>query len=582
VTAISIYSGLDEGFVDTTVSEGVTYNYVVFVRDDQGNWNDTYSVAINADTGIYPNTAPALITDFDASDDQPSQITLSWTNPSDPDLAEIIVLKKQGDYPTSPVDGGAVQVYQNLSPVSGGSESVVDITVTDIVTYFYAVFTRDAVGNWNATVSIGNNANAGSALDTKTPVISNIQYVPSESSVTITWDTDESATSLIEYGLNTAYGTSESSAALVTSHSIILSGLDPGTTYHYKVTSADYSGNSSASLDRTFTTINITGPATVTDFNATIDQPSQVTLSWTNPPDGDLDEVLVKRKEGEYPTSHADAGATQVFRSTYVVPSGVESFVDYFIVDETTYYYAVFTKDNVGNWNDVVWVGNNADIGVGCDMTPPVIIDVQVAVGDSISTITLETDEPTTVAVYYATASDYAVSNQYNFNYSDQILSTSHSMDISSLDPDTNYHYSLTISDDYGNAFATSDTTFTTLSDSQGGGSAGACFIATAAYGSYEDPYVRYLRDFRDKYLLTNWAGKWFVKHYYTHSPRYANWLRGHETTRAVVRILLLPFIGLAWFLTRAGLILHLTTIGLLTGVFVVFHRSRRKYFRAI
>ena len=559
-----------------TVVEGTTYYYAVFTSDALGNWNDTVAVSTR-DTGIYPDTPPARVTDFDASDNQLGQVTLSWTNPGDSDLAEVRVLRKSGSYPTAHDDGSAITVHQDLAPTSGGSENTVDSPINEGTVYYYAVFGKDTSDNWNDTVTGGDNANTGTFPNTP-PVISSIVHAPSEFAATITWDTDEPATSVVEYGLTASYGSSESSAVLVTSHSIIITGLDPGTEYHYRVTSSDANGNISVSLDRTFTTVNTLAPATVTDFNATDNQPSQVTLTWTNPSDGDLAQVLVLRKEGNYPTSHTDAGATQVFLNTSASPSGSEGFVDTSLVNETTYYYAVFTRDDVANWNDVVWVGNNADIGVARDLIPPVIVDIQVAVGEAISTITLQTDEPTTVTIDYASASDYAVSNKYKYSYSDPILSTSHSMDISSLDPGTNYHYSLTLIDGNGNAFATSDTTFTTLSEK--GSSGGGCFIATAAYGSYEAPYVRYLRDFRDEYLLTNKPGMWFVKQYYTYSPEYADWLKEHSAARAVVRILLLPLIALAWFLTKAGLMFHLITIGLLTGVFVVPLRSRGKFYR--
>ena len=90
--------------------------------------------------------------------------------------------------------------------------------------------------------------------NTTPPVISNVQGVPGDTGATITWDTDEVATSRVDYGTTTAYGSFVESATLVTVHTGALSGLMPGTEYHYKVTSVDGSGYSASSVDQTFTT----------------------------------------------------------------------------------------------------------------------------------------------------------------------------------------------------------------------------------------------------------------------------------------------------------------------------------------
>ncbi len=69
------------------------------------------------------------------------------------------------------------------------------------------------------------------------------------------------------------------------------------------------------------------------------------------------------------------------------------------------------------------------------------------------------------------------------------------------------------------------------------------CFIATAAYGSALDPHVATLRSFRDAHLLDNTGGRWFVARYYELSPPFADYLRGHEAARSVVRALLTPLV---------------------------------------
>ncbi len=79
-----------------------------------------------------------------------------------------------------------------------------------------------------------------------------------------------------------------------------------------------------------------------------------------------------------------------------------------------------------------------------------------------------------------------------------------------------------------------------------GTGAAGFCFIATAAYGSYENPYVRVLRDFRDRALLPYAPGRAFVAWYYRHSPPWAAYIAAHPTARWIVRQLLWPVIAAA------------------------------------
>ena len=64
----------------------------------------------------------------------------------------------------------------------------------------------------------------------------------------------------------------------------------------------------------------------------------------------------------------------------------------------------------------------------------------------------------------------------------------------------------------------------------------GGCFIATAAFGSYENRWVWVLRDFRDQVLLEHDSGRSFVEWYYAHSPRTAALDRRARRRRASSR----------------------------------------------
>lgn len=88
------------------------------------------------------------------------------------------------------------------------------------------------------------------AQDTDAPEITNVQVSEvSESSVTITWETDEDADSVVNYGLQPDYGIVRIPVAERQFHSITLDNLEAGRVYYFRVVSADEEGNQGISAD---------------------------------------------------------------------------------------------------------------------------------------------------------------------------------------------------------------------------------------------------------------------------------------------------------------------------------------------
>jgi hypothetical protein len=114
--------------------------------------------------------------------------------------------------------------------------------------------------------------------------------------------------------------------------------------------------------------------------------------------------------------------------------------------------------------------------------------------------------------------------------------------------------------------------------DDAGGGAGGGtvasginifdCFVATAAYGSYLEPEVVLLRDFRDQDLLTNAPGRAFVAWYYRNSPPIAEWIAKRRWARALTRWALTPIVYAIKYPPLLGLPL--------LGMFVFVRRQLR------
>jgi hypothetical protein len=74
------------------------------------------------------------------------------------------------------------------------------------------------------------------------------------------------------------------------------------------------------------------------------------------------------------------------------------------------------------------------------------------------------------------------------------------------------------------------------------------CLIATATFGSEVSPAVQFLRDFRDRLVLSTRAGSAFMEvfnaWYYSFSPLAASYIAGNAPLRVLVRAVLYPLLG--------------------------------------
>jgi len=80
--------------------------------------------------------------------------------------------------------------------------------------------------------------------------ISNVNVVVEANKATVSWFTDRPTMGEVVYGTNAKKATDFD---YTTSHSVTLSGLYPGTMYHYKVRATDIDGNTVSSSTQVFT-----------------------------------------------------------------------------------------------------------------------------------------------------------------------------------------------------------------------------------------------------------------------------------------------------------------------------------------
>jgi Phosphodiester glycosidase/Purple acid Phosphatase, N-terminal domain len=113
--------------------------------------------------------------------------------------------------------------------------------------------------------------------------INEVNAMPNDTTATITWTSLTATDSSAQYGTTSNLGLSSSySAAMVTNHTVLLTGLTPGTMYYYTVNSSDGS-NQYSSGPYIFTTLAVTNA--IFDFTNswTYDTENLDGINWTAP-----------------------------------------------------------------------------------------------------------------------------------------------------------------------------------------------------------------------------------------------------------------------------------------------------------
>lgn len=184
------------------------------------------------------------------------------------------------------------------------------------------------------------------STDKIAPVISTVSTsAVTTSSATITWTTNEPATSRVAYGTSTNYThLSVFNNAKVTSHSVTITGLSASTTYHFSVRSRDGSNNLATSTNYTFTTPALpdTTAPIISLLATTSTTASSTTVTWST-----NENATSKVYYSIFSPVDTNASSTLSFGTTTLTMQHSTTLLG--LSASTTYYLLIESRDASNN-----------------------------------------------------------------------------------------------------------------------------------------------------------------------------------------------------------------------------------------
>ena len=417
----------------TDLTPSTTYHFKVKSSDISKNTTQTSDYTFT--------TSPFIISNVTASA-KSTIATVTWnTNVSSDSLIE---------YRT----GGAAE-----SKVTGSADEVTShsVNLTDLVPgtiYSYIAKSKDTDGNiiQSALMTFTTPAYDTDIFATPPSVSSLEETDVTATTARIVWITSVATTSWVDYGETEAYGSSEGENIYNTSHVIILTGLTPGTTYHYRVRGEDVNRREYYSPDYTFTALIM---PSISNVNVSDIKTDEVTITCTTNTKTDM--VVKYSKDTSYDKSQ---GNPELTTDHFLVLEGLE--------DNTSYHFVIESKDSHGN----ITSSSDSTFSTIIDTVGPQISQIKtevVASSDEEGGITViiswTTDEASTSQIEY---SEGAVSETYQKStHEDATLNVSHTVVVTDLEPSVTYHFRAVSKDKSNNISKSEDFTVITPAKTQ-------------------------------------------------------------------------------------------------------------------